>query len=57
MEAVRSSFILKPEQTSVVSDQHDSETVLELAVSRGAPLTVGTHAISVPEQHLPMLKI
>ncbi len=52
MEAVQSSFSSEPGQTSVVSDQHDSETVPELAVSRGAPLTVGTYAISVHQENV-----
>ncbi len=31
---------------------HDRESVTELAVSRGAPLTVGTHAISVQQENV-----
>ncbi len=52
MDTERSSFSSESGQTSVVSDQHDSETVPELTVSRGAPSTVGTHAISVQQENV-----
>ncbi len=49
MEAVQNLFSLKPEWTSVVSDQHFRESVIELAVSRDTPLTVSATIPVQPE--------
>ncbi len=49
MEAVQNLFPLKPERTSVVSDQHFRESVIELAVSRDTPLTVSATIPVQPE--------